>query len=129
MAKKSKKDQAKKSKKDQAVTTLPPPPLSKSMQRGRADAIKAEQEFREDMEGITPVMRGKPTVSVNEIMALSISVCEKADEGFEVLYENIDILIDKYPNRQQFPLALRCKNAGDDRIGRQALRNGLVDLE
>ena len=64
-----------------------------------------------------------------DIRALSISVREMADLGFETLYDNLEELAGMYPERKQFELALKCKKSGDIIIARQALRNGVVDLE
>jgi len=128
MAKKQKK--AKEQKKAKAVVPKPrevPAPLSPGM-KALAQAGKDEMANLVKQNPISPEMRGKP-ITGTEIRALSKSVCEMADDGFETLYDNVEMLVEMYPERQQFPLALRCRNEGNVKIARQALRNGLVDLE
>jgi len=67
-------------------------------------------------------------VTPGRIMELSRSVNEPSDPGFEDLYNNISALINMYPEREQFQLALRAREDGNENIAYQALRNGLVDL-
>ncbi len=96
-------------------------------------AEEGDTDLEEDEEATPPLPPPPPPapkLSLEDIKVLSVDVNEMSDVGFEALYDNLPALVvELYPNKDQFALALKSKREGNHDLGRQALRNGLVDLK
>lgn len=68
-------------------------------------------------------------LTLDSLQALAVEVNGPEAPGFATLYNQLDDLIELYPEKKQFVLAKMAQKSGNEKIARQALRNGLVDIE